>query len=81
MSLAALGLVLAHVARFGITREADEGTSAHLYQLLMAGQVPVIGYFVVRYLPEEAARTMWVLAAQLAAAALAFAALFWMESQ
>ena len=81
MSLAALGLVLGHVALFGITREADEGTPAHLYQLLMAGQVPIIGYFVLRYFPERPARTMWVLGIQLVAAGLAFGALFWMESQ
>jgi len=81
MSLAALGLVLGHVALFGITHETDEGTAAHLYQLLMAAQVPVAGYFVVRYLPEQPARTMWVVLAQLAAAAAAFGALFWMESQ
>jgi hypothetical protein len=40
MSLSALALVLAHVAIFGPAREADEGTPAHLFHLLMAGQVP-----------------------------------------
>jgi hypothetical protein len=81
MSVAALALVLGHVAVFGIVHETDEGTPAHLYQLLMAGQVPVIGYFALRYLPEAPARAMWVLLAQAAAAAAAFGALFWMESQ
>jgi len=81
MSLAALGLVLGHVALFGIVHETDEGTPAHLYQLLMAGQVPVIGYFLLRYLPDQPAGACRVVIAQLAAAALAFAALYWMESQ
>ena len=81
MSLAASGLVLGHVAMFGIVHETDEGTAAHLYQLLMAGQVPVIGYFVLRYLPQQPARAIWVVITQLAAAAMAFGALFWMESQ
>jgi hypothetical protein len=81
MSVAALALVLGHVAAFGIVHEADEGTPAHIYQLLMAGQVPVIGYFALRYLPEAPTRAMWVLLGQAAAAAAAFGALFWMESQ
>ncbi|MEO7272446.1 MAG: hypothetical protein ABIX28_00790 [Vicinamibacterales bacterium] len=81
MSVAALALVLGHVALFGIVHETDEGTPAHLYQLLMAGQVPVIGYFVLRYLPEAPARAIWVLIAQVAAAAAAFGALYWMESR
>ena len=42
MSFAALSLVLGHVAFFGVAREADEGTAAHLWQLLMAGQLPVM---------------------------------------
>jgi len=81
MSLAALALVLGHVAMYGIVHEADEGTPAHVFQLLMAGQVPVIGYFVLRYLPEAPRRAVWVVILQLAAAAAAFGALFWMESQ
>ena len=81
MSMAALALVLGHVAMFGIVHETDEGTAAHIYQLLMAGQVPIIGYFVLRYLPEQPARTIWIVAAQLAAAAMAFGALYWMELQ
>jgi hypothetical protein len=81
MSMAALALVLGHVALFGIVHETDEGTAAHVYQLLMAGQVPISGYFVLRYLPEQPGRTMWVVVGQLAAAAMAFGALYWMESQ
>ena len=41
MSLAALALVLGRVAIYGVAREADEGAVAHLWQLLMAGQLPV----------------------------------------
>ncbi len=39
MSLAALGLVLTVVSIFGVVHETDEGTAAHLWQLLMAGQL------------------------------------------
>src|SRR5947209_20066934 len=41
MSLVALAVVLGHVALFGAAHEADEGTAAHIWQLLMAVQVPI----------------------------------------
>jgi hypothetical protein len=52
MSVAALALVLGHIAVFGVVHEADEGTAAHLWQLLMAGQVPVVAYFAMKWLPR-----------------------------
>ena len=40
LALAALAVVLGHIALFGVVREADEGAAAHIWQLLMAGQAP-----------------------------------------
>jgi hypothetical protein len=34
MSCTALAIVVSHLAIFGVAREADEGTAAHLFQLL-----------------------------------------------
>lgn len=76
MSLAALATVVVHVARFGAAREADEGTAAHLWQLLMAGQVPIIAFFAVRWLPQAPREARLVLALQLAAALAALAPVF-----
>ena len=42
MSLAALALIFWHIAVAGVARQADEGAEAHLWQLLMAGQIPII---------------------------------------
>ena len=42
MSAAALATVVAYAALFGTARQADEGAAAHVWQLLMAGQVPVM---------------------------------------
>ena len=47
MSIVALALVLGHVAVYGIVHEADEGTPAHLFQLLMAAQVPIVAFFLL----------------------------------
>jgi hypothetical protein len=79
MSFAALALVLVHEARFGIIHEADEGTSAHLFQLLMAGQVPVVAFFAIKWLPRAPRQALQVLALQAGFALAAFAALFFME--
>lgn len=79
MSLAALALVLVHVARFGVTREADEGTSAHIFQLLMVGQLPVVAFFALKWLPRAPGQALQVLALQAVAGLLALASLFILE--
>jgi uncharacterized membrane protein YoaK (UPF0700 family) len=76
MSLAALAIVLLHVIRYGVAREADEGTSAHLWQLLMAAQLPVIAVFAVKWLPQAPKQAVTILALQLAAALAALAPVF-----
>jgi len=77
MSVAALVLVLGHVAVFGVVREADEGAAAHLWQLLMAGQVPVVAYFALKWLPRAPAQALGVLALQAVAALAACAPVYW----
>jgi hypothetical protein len=76
MSLAALSLVLGHIALFGGARQADEGTAAHLWQLLMAGQIPVIAFFAVKWLPRSPRMALMVLALQAIAGLAAGAPVF-----
>ena len=76
MSSLALAVVLLHVARFGAARELDEGTSAHLWQLLMAGQVPVIGFFAIKWLPLAPRQALQVLVLQAGAMLAALAPVF-----
>jgi hypothetical protein len=76
MSFAALSLVLGHVAFFGTAHEADEGAAAHLWQLLMAGQIPVIAFFAVRWLPRTPSQALLVLVLQLVAGLAAAAPVF-----
>lgn len=68
MSTAALALVVGYVLLYGTARQADEGTAAHLWQLLMAGQVPIIGFFALRWLPVEPRKAVPILLLQIAAA-------------
>lgn len=48
MSLTALALVLGYLARYGVVRETDEGSIAHLWQILMAGQIPIVAFFAIK---------------------------------
>jgi hypothetical protein len=73
MSLAALALVIIHVAMYGITHEADEGTPAHIFQLLLIVQVPIVAYFAIRWLPETPRQAIPIMALQAAAALAAIA--------
>ena len=76
LSCAALALVLGHIALVGVAREADEGTAAHLWQLLMAGQVPVVAFFAIKWLPRSPRQALLVLALQGGAALAALAPVF-----
>jgi hypothetical protein len=78
MSAIALALVLSHVL-FGVVHEADEGTAAHLWQLLMVGQAPVVAYFALKWLPKSPGEALRVLALQIAAILAACAPVFWFK--
>lgn len=77
MSLAALATVLIHIARFGVAREADEGTAAHLWQILMAGQLPIIALFAIKCLPKDPKLALVILALQAGAGLAALAPVFY----
>ena len=53
MSLAPLAMVLGHIVMFDVVREPDEGAAAHIFQLLMVAEVPIILYFAIKWLPRS----------------------------
>jgi hypothetical protein len=84
MSLAAIG-VLCGAALYGvlhgahgIIRQPDEGTAAHLWQLLMAGQLPVLLFFAIKWLPRAPKQTLYVIALQAGAALASMAPVFFL---
>jgi hypothetical protein len=77
MSLAALALVLGHFALYGIVQEADEGTPAHVFQLLMVAQCPIVAFFVLRWLPSAPGPALQVVTLQAAAALTAIISVFY----
>ena len=77
MSLTALAVVLGHIVIYGVAREADEGAAAHIWQLLMAGQVPVVAFFAVKWLPRAPRAALAVLALQAGAVLASMAPVFY----
>jgi hypothetical protein len=85
MSLAALGVIfvatiysILHYGH-GLVREPDEGTAAHLWQLLMAGQLPVLAFFAIKWLPRAPRPTLYVMAMQAGAALASMAPVFFLN--
>ena len=77
MSLCAMALLAGHISIYGVVREADEGTAAHLWQLLMAGQAPIVLYFAVKWLPRSPGQALRVLALQFVAGLAACFPVYW----
>lgn len=76
MSVAAIALVVGHAALFGIAHEVDEGAAAHVFQLLMVAQVPVIAFFAAKWLPRCRREALRILVLQVAGVVVAFACVY-----
>ena len=76
---AALVVLLLRIAVAGTEPAPDEGTAAHLWQLLMGGQLPLILYFSVRWIPAAPRPAIRVLAFQVCAAAVAALPVFYFK--
>lgn len=71
MSALALIVVLGNIALFGAARQPDEGAAAHLFQILVVGQVPLIAWFLWRGLRNHRPGTLAILAVQALSVAVA----------
>jgi hypothetical protein len=71
-------LVLGHQLVYGIVHEADEGAAAHTWQLLMAGQLPFLFYFPIKWLPGRRRKILQVLAILAVTWLANFAAGYWL---
>jgi hypothetical protein len=76
MSCGALATVLVYLALRGPAPQADEGAAAHVWQLLMAAQVPIVVFFAIKWVPQSPRHAVAVLALQAAAAVAAMAPVF-----
>lgn len=76
MSLAALAIVLAFAALHGTEPQPDEGAAAHMWQLLIAAQAPIVLFFVLKWVPQSPRQAIPILALQIVAALAALAPVF-----
>lgn len=79
MSLIAVSLVGIHIAAHGTAAQRDEGSAAHLWQLLMAVQLPIIAFFMIRWTSRAPRAALAVFAVQIAAALAAFAPVYFLR--
>jgi hypothetical protein len=76
MSLGALTTVLTFLLLHGPAPQADEGAAAHIWQILMAAQIPIVLFFAFKWLPQSPRQAWPVIALQLGAAFAAAAPVF-----
>ena len=76
MSALALTVLFVHIVLYGIARQPDEGPTAHIWQILMAGQVPLLLFFAIKWLPRAPRPTLCVIALQAGAALASMAPVF-----
>lgn len=78
LSFAALNIVVVSLAMSNwiVVHESDEGVAAHLWQLCMAVQVPVLLFFALKWVRRSPRKALAVLAVQLGAALLAMAPVY-----
>jgi hypothetical protein len=84
MSLTGLALVVIKVLgdlaiNGAVVHEADEGITAHLWQLLMAGQAPVVAFFAIKWLRRAPWQTLCVLGLQIGAELASMAPVFFLR--
>ena len=79
MSLAAIATVLIFLARAGVVHQTDEGAAAHIWQLLMGLQVPVVAFFAIKWLPRFPRPALGVLALQAGIALAALVPVFFLR--
>lgn len=79
MSLCALVLVLGQIALVGVARQADEGTAAHLWQILIAAQAPIVAFFAIKNLPQRPKPAALILSLQALAVLAACAPVYFLH--
>jgi hypothetical protein len=76
MSSIALATLFIAFVTGGLVRETDEGTAAHIWQLLMGGQIPIVAYFAIKWLPQAPREALYVLTLQVGIALAALAPVY-----
>ncbi|MBP7541822.1 MAG: hypothetical protein KA802_18015 [Saprospiraceae bacterium] len=79
MSIGALTVPYLLVILVGPDNTGDEGIAARTFQLLMVGQLPIILYFAIRWLPQKRKQALQILVIQFFLGMLAFAPVYFFK--
>ena len=78
MTFIPLAVGLIHGAMTGFVHETDEGIAAHLWQILMVAQIPIVLFFAIKWLPQKPKQALVILALQAGAYLASLAAVFFL---
>jgi hypothetical protein len=76
MSVTALAVILIYIAMHSSNPQPDEGLAAHLWQLLMVLQIPIIVFFAIRWISQSPRLAVIILVLQIIAALAALTPIF-----
>jgi len=81
MSFVALAMIVVFVAinGFASSGNGDEGAPARIFQLIMVAQLPIAGYFAVKWLPKQPKQSLMVLALQAVAWIIPIVTIIYLE--
>lgn len=81
LSYIAFLYLICYVAFFGIVqaRTSDEGLAARIFQLLIAGQIPFIAFFIFKYFSENKRGVIKILVTQVVTMLLVVGCVFVFE--
>ncbi len=79
ISVALLAMMLGLSATGRLVPAPDEGAPAHIFQLLMAAQAPIILFFAITWLPRAPRPALLALGLQIAAALAAMAPVYFLK--
>jgi len=64
-----LTMIMANLVLFGVQRQIDEGTPAHIFQLGLVCELVLMAYFAIHWLPHSPRDGRWILVIQVLAVA------------
>ena len=80
LSLAVLAVMLIHIITVGApTRQPDEGTGAHLFQIWLILEVLMVAFFAIRWFPQKPKQAFVILVIQIIAILLACAPVYYFK--
>jgi hypothetical protein len=70
--------LVTYITLFGVVRNEDEGTGAHLFQLWLVLEPFMVGFFAFTWLPRARKQALIILALQILAALLPISVVFFL---